>query len=136
MLIYLKHVIIIWWREHKKLWPNFHEFLTAVAKRFQKNLLTQGRHKTRFPFITCFEFPRILNQNYLEESWYTTFISDKVFKSGSSKICGRQPLKAVFYKFYLVHSWILEFISSCWLRSFATFGAMKNNFHEAIAEWM
>ena len=54
---------------------------------------------------------------------------DKVFKNGPSKICGRQPLKklngydllkqtkadhnpstflkAVFHKFYLVHSWIL-----------------------------
>ena len=44
----------------------------------------------------------------------------KVFKNGPSKICGRQPLKylkwydhitsnilkAVFHKFYLVHSWI------------------------------
>ena len=53
-------------------------------------------------------------------------IWDKVFKSGPSKICGRQPLKnlkgycllkqkislqiiskAVFHKFYLVYSWIL-----------------------------
>ena len=45
---------------------------------------------------------------------------DKVFKSGLSKFCGRQPLKnfrgygllwnflkAVFHKIYLVHSWIL-----------------------------
>ena len=45
---------------------------------------------------------------------------DKVFKNGTSKICGRKPLKnlkgyglpknflkAVFHKFYLVHSWIL-----------------------------
>ena len=40
----------------------------------------------------------------------------QVFKKGPSKICGRQPLKnlmgygllkAVFHKFYLVHSWIL-----------------------------
>ena len=38
----------------------------------------------------------------------------QVFKSGPIKICGRWPLKkslsnfltAVFYKFYLVHSWI------------------------------
>ena len=39
------------------------------------------------------------------------YIWDKVFKSGPSKICGRQPLKnllkAVFRKCYLVHSWIL-----------------------------
>ena len=48
------------------------------------------------------------------------FIWDKVFKNGPSDICGRQPLKnlksrpyhfrflkAVFHKFYLVHSWIL-----------------------------
>ena len=42
---------------------------------------------------------------------------DKVFRNGPSEICGRQPLKnlshipsnllkAVFHKFYLVHSWI------------------------------
>ena len=36
----------------------------------------------------------------------------KVFKSGISKFCGRQPLKkhffnAVFHKVYLAHSWIL-----------------------------
>ena len=38
----------------------------------------------------------------------------KIFKNGPSKICGRHPLKnlkeylkAVFCKFYLVHSWIL-----------------------------
>ena len=46
---------------------------------------------------------------------------DKIFKNGPSKICGKQPLKnlkwygllhitsflkAVFQKFYLVHSWI------------------------------
>ena len=40
-------------------------------------------------------------------------IWDKVFKSGPSKMCGRQPLadytpsnflKAVFHKFHLVHS--------------------------------
>ena len=55
-----------------------------------------------------------------------TDIWDNVFKGGPSKICGRQPLKklngygllkvdhtpssflkAVFHKFYLVHSWIL-----------------------------
>ena len=49
------------------------------------------------------------------------WIWDKVFKSEPSKLCGRQPfkslrgygpysfnfLKAVFHKFYLVHSWIL-----------------------------
>ena len=52
-----------------------------------------------------------------------SFIRDKVFKNGPSKICGRQPskklkgygllevdhtrsnfLKAAFHKFYLVHS--------------------------------
>ena len=32
--------------------------------------------------------------------WY------KVFKNGPIKICERQSLKAVFHKFYLVHSWI------------------------------
>ena len=35
---------------------------------------------------------------------------DKVFKSGLSKLCGRQVwnfLKAAFVKIYLVHSWIL-----------------------------
>ena len=51
----------------------------------------------------------------------TKMIWVKVFKNGASKICGRQPLKnlkwhdllssnflkAVFHKFYLVHSWIL-----------------------------
>ena len=37
----------------------------------------------------------------------------KIFKNGPSKICGRQLwktlnfLKAVLYKFYLIHSWIL-----------------------------
>ena len=56
-------------------------------------------------------------------------IWDKVFKNEPSKICGRKPfknlksyglfrhtisncLKAVFHKFYLVHSWILCPISS------------------------
>ena len=57
---------------------------------------------------------------------------DKVFKNGPSKICGRQSLKnlngfsllkadhdpsnflkAVFHKFYLVHSWILCLICTC-----------------------
>ena len=43
-------------------------------------------------------------------------IWDKIFKNGPSKVCGRQPLKnlkcssdflkAVFHKFYLVHSWV------------------------------
>ena len=49
-------------------------------------------------------------------------ILDKVFKSGLSKLCGRQPLsrhipsnflKAVFQKIYLVHSWILRLICLC-----------------------
>ena len=33
---------------------------------------------------------------------------DKLLKNGPTKICGRQllKLKAVFHKFYLVHSWI------------------------------
>ena len=43
------------------------------------------------------------------------YIWDKVFKNGPNEICGRQPLKnlswnflkAVFHKFYLVHSLIL-----------------------------
>ena len=48
-------------------------------------------------------------------------IWDRVFKNGSSKICGKQPLKnlkgygllkAVFHNFYLVHSWILCLIYS------------------------
>ena len=38
----------------------------------------------------------------------TNYIWVKVFKNGPSKICGRLPLKgflkAVFHKFYLVHS--------------------------------
>ena len=57
----------------------------------------------------------------------------KVFKSGPSKISGRQPirnlkwydllrqtnfLKAVFHKFYLIHSWILCLIYSCQLSGF------------------
>ena len=45
----------------------------------------------------------------------TKYVWEKVFQSGSSKICGRQPLKnlkgygllAVLHKFYLVHAWIL-----------------------------
>ena len=59
----------------------------------------------------------------------TTYLWDKVFKNGPSKICGRQPLKNLkrygllkadrstpypfeffkgcLHKFYLVHSWIL-----------------------------
>ena len=52
---------------------------------------------------------------FLTSSKYITNIWDKVFKNGPSKICGRQPsnfkfpkisnfLKAVFHKFYLVHS--------------------------------
>ena len=28
----------------------------------------------------------------------------KVFKNKPSKVCGEQPLNAVFHKFYLVHS--------------------------------
>ena len=58
-------------------------------------------------------------------------ISEKIFKNGQSKICGRQPakiwrymlglsrhihwntLKAVFRKFYLVHSWIFCPICDC-----------------------
>ena len=54
----------------------------------------------------------------LQTSWcqLISIIWDKVFKSGPSKICGRQTLKnlkpsnflkTVFRKFYLVHSWIL-----------------------------
>ena len=48
-----------------------------------------------------------LAKNELANNW------DKVFKNGPSKICGRQPLKnlkgsnflkALFHKFYLVHS--------------------------------
>ena len=53
-------------------------------------------------------------------NWMSAYIWDKAFKSGPSKICGRQPLKnlkgsdhipsdflkAVFHKCYLVHSWI------------------------------
>ena len=45
------------------------------------------------------------------------FICDKVFTNGPRKICGRQPLKnflkAVFHKFYLVHSRILCHICNC-----------------------
>ena len=58
--------------------------------------------------------------------WLILKIWVQVFKNGSRKICGRQPLinfkgyglpkadhmpsnflKVVFHKFYLVHSWIL-----------------------------
>ena len=47
--------------------------------------------------------------------WLHKVMWVKVFKNGSSKIFGRQPLKnvqwygllkAVFHKFYLIHSWI------------------------------
>ena len=63
--------------------------------------------------------------NAVTQTWKTRKW-DKLFKNGPSKICGRQPLKklneygllladrnpwlflkAVFHKFYLVHSWIL-----------------------------
>ena len=50
-------------------------------------------------------------------------IWEKVFKSGPSKICGRQPLKTsnilkvVFHKFYFVHSWILCPIHSALIRN-------------------
>ena len=45
--------------------------------------------------------PRIRETSPLPNIW------DKVFKSGLSKFCGRQPLKkekTVFHKIYLVHS--------------------------------
>ena len=47
-----------------------------------------------------------LNSNYVL-SYINIWV--KVFKNGPSKIRGRQPnfVKAVFHKFYLVHSWIL-----------------------------
>ena len=45
---------------------------------------------------------------------YSTWYWGKIFKNGPIKICGRQPLKiwcdllkAVFYKFHWVYSWIL-----------------------------
>ena len=58
---------------------------------------------------------------FIRRNWFFTCVTVnisgnnncvKVFKNGPSKICGRKPLKnlnflkAVFYKFYLVHSWI------------------------------
>ena len=54
-------------------------------------------------------------------------IWDKVFANGSSKICGRQPvkylkfkfLKAVFSKFNLIHSWKISPILSFFGFSFA-----------------
>ena len=69
-------------------------------------------------FFFCFVFLPSINQIMI--------VWDKVFKTGPSKICGRQPskylngygllqvdhissncLKDVFRKFYSVHSWIL-----------------------------
>ena len=45
-------------------------------------------------------------------SKYSCYMTDKVLKNESSKICGRKAftsnfLKAVFHKFYLAHSWTL-----------------------------
>ena len=69
--------------------------------------------------------------------WEVFMIWVQVFKNGPSKICGRQRLKslkgysllkqtislqiflrAVFHKFYLVHSWILWLISKSILATF------------------
>ena len=51
-----------------------------------------------------------LSRGSSKSGYYDEFISSviwvKVFKNGPSKIYGRQFLKAVFHKFYLVHSWI------------------------------
>ena len=83
-------------------------FLSSV--RYSSNLSTS--HPFIFYLIKCNSTTSflILGVTY-SYKWV------KVFKNGPSKICGWQPLKnlkwytsnilkAVFHKFYLVHSWI------------------------------
>ena len=77
---------------------------------------SKSRNKIRRKFLVVRERERINCQVWV---WRKIWVN--VFKNGSGKICGRQPLKilkwyglwsitskflkAVFHKFYLVHSW-------------------------------
>ena len=105
----------------------FYSSLT-ICVSFHKNLM----NLSIFSFLKIFKIIWIkINLGQLDWIFIfeNTFYMGQRFKNGPSKICGRQPLKnlkgyylpkadhtssnilkAVFHKFYLVHSWILSSI--------------------------
>ena len=92
---------MLWWLFSSKLdWGFYINSVVKTASKKTEVLIRQSSFLLRL----CFIFYK----------W------DKVFKNGPNKICRRQSLKslkfkletsnflkAVFHKFYLVHSWIL-----------------------------
>ena len=126
---------ILFWRKVCKISIYTFSFLTTCNLcglfMLHKTFLTMW-----FFYVTQnFDVGRIFSVHDLSlYAWRYNIIWDKVFKSGPTKICGRQPLKllkgyglfkqtislhipsnflkAVSHKFYLVHSWILCHICS------------------------
>ena len=124
---WLPHLTIwLWWTTFRR----YHMFCIPIWWMFSIFQLL-------LPLNTCSYFGKILIyvkgasdhvtlMNLVDISVTCFWIWGKVFKNGPSKVCGKQPLKiwrgmvylkqtllpskclkAVFHKFYLVHSWIL-----------------------------
>ena len=89
-----------------------------VANLFQSFIRIQRQVMSFSRPLMYLAFEQIRGVLFFVISTNNILIWEKVFKSGPSKVCGRQPLKnlkgygllpsnflkAVFHKFYLVHS--------------------------------